>query len=210
MKKIIFITFLAAFVMSSLKTSAQATEVVQLLLNVEKLAQLKSILSDLKKGYDIVHGGYSTIKELSEGNFSLHKTFLDGLMQANPAVRKYYKVAKIIDYQIVLIKDYKYAFNRFKQSGMLRPNEISYIGSVYGNLLNLSLRNLDELANVVTSGKLRMSDEERLKAIDQIYFEMEEKLSFLKSFNTSTSMLTLQRNKEKQDAQLMKGIYNLK
>lgn len=195
---------------SNIKAHAQATEVVQLLLNVEKLAQLKSILSDLKKGYDIVHGGYSTIKDLSEGNFSLHKTFLDGLMQASPTVKKYYKVGKIVEYQIALIKEYKSAFKRFEQSNLLRPSEISYISAVYGNLLNLSLRNLDELANVVTSGQLRMNDQERLKAIDEIFMEMEEKLSFLKDFNGSTSMLVLQRNKDKQDALHMQQIYNLK
>lgn len=210
MKKVVFITLLALLAIGNMKAKAQATEVVQLLLNVEKLAQLKSILSDLKKGYDIVHGGYSTIKDLSEGNFSLHKTFLDGLMQASPTVKKYYKVGKIIEYQIVLITEYKTAFNRFKQSNLLRPAEISYIGSVYSNLLNLSLRNLEELANVVTSGKLRMNDQERLKAIDGIFLEMEEKLSFLKNFNGSTSMLTLQRGKEKQDAMQMQQIYNLK
>lgn len=210
MKKVVFITLLALLALGNMKAKAQATEVVQLLLNVEKLAQLKSILSDLKKGYDIVHGGYSTIRDLSEGNFSLHKTFLDGLMQASPTVKKYYKVGKIIEYQIVLITEYKTAFNRFKQSNLLRPAEISYIGSVYSNLLNLSLRNLEELANVVTSGKLRMNDQERLKAIDGIFLEMEEKLSFLKNFNGSTSMLTLQRGKEKQDAMQMQQIYNLK
>ncbi|MDR2272006.1 MAG: TerB family tellurite resistance protein [Sphingobacterium sp.] len=210
MKKILLIGLLFILGTGSFKARAQAAEVVQLLLNVEKLAQLKSILSDLKKGYDIVHGGYSTIKDLSEGNFSLHKTFLDGLMQASPTVKKYYKVGKIIEYQIVLIKEYKNAFGRFKQSNLLRPDEVRYIGSVYANLLNLSLRNLDELANVVTSGKLRMSDDERLKAIDGIYQEMEEKLSFLKSFNASTSLLVLQRNKEKSDADQMQQIYNLK
>lgn len=210
MKKIIFIILLAVLSLSNIKAEAQATEVVQLLLNVEKLAQLKSILKDLKKGYDIVHGGYSTIKDLSEGNFSLHKTFLDGLMQASPTVRKYYKVGKIIEYQVVLIKEYKAAFNRFKGSQLLRPDEIKYIGVVYGNLLDLSLRNLEELTNVVTSGKLRMNDDERLKAIDGIFLEMEDKLSFLKSFNATTAMLTLQRNKEKQDALQTGRLYNLK
>ncbi len=210
MKKLIFITLLALLTLANFKAQAQATEVVQLLLNVEKLAQLKSILKDLKKGYDIVHGGYNSIKNLSEGNFSLHKTFLDGLMQASPAVRQYYKVGKIIEYQVVLIKEYKSAFDRFKKSILLRPDEIKYIGSVYGNLLDLSLRNLEELTNVITSGKLRMNDDERLKAIDGIFLEMEDKLTFLKSFNASTSMLTLQRGKERQDAMQTGRLYNLK
>ena len=77
----------------------------QLLLDVEKLAQFKQIFSDLKKGYEIVVSGYSTVKNISQGNFNLHKTFLDGLMQVSPAVRKYKKVADIINDQVLLLKN---------------------------------------------------------------------------------------------------------
>ena len=79
MKKIIiFLLVLNAGI--SNKVSAQSQELEQLTLDIEKLAQFKQILSDLKKGYQIVSAGYSTIKDLSQGNFNLHKTFLDGLM----------------------------------------------------------------------------------------------------------------------------------
>ena len=66
------------------KALAQKDEIAQLLLNVEKLAQFKQILSDMKKGYVILSGGYNTVKDLSQGNFSLHKTFLDALMEDKP------------------------------------------------------------------------------------------------------------------------------
>src|SRR5690606_13782078 len=66
--------------------AAQTEEIAQLLLNVEKLAQFKQILTDMKKGYDILNGGYRTVKQLTEGNFSLHRVFLDGLMEVSPAV----------------------------------------------------------------------------------------------------------------------------
>ena len=86
---------------------AQTDEIAQLLLNVEKLAQFKQILSDMKKGYEILNGGYNTIKDLSQGNFSLHKTFLDALMEVSPTVKKYKRVADIINYQVILVKEYK-------------------------------------------------------------------------------------------------------
>ncbi|WP_316834980.1 TerB family tellurite resistance protein [Pedobacter nutrimenti] len=209
MKKIFF-ALLVLTGIGSLQVRAQSDEVVQLLLNVEKLAQFKQILKDLKTGYTIVSTGYNTIKDLSQGNFSIHKTFMDGLMEASPTVKRYYKVGKIIEYQIVLVKEYRTAYDRFRASNLLRPSELSYIGSVYSNLLGHSLRNLEELANVITSGKLQMSDDERLKAIDGIYEEMADKLAFLKSFNSNTSMLTLQRKKEQQDIGQIGNLYNIK
>ena len=80
MKRIIFLLLLISL---NKKTFSQTDEAQQLLLNVEKLAQLKQILKDMYKGYEIVSKGYNTIKNISEGNFDLHKVFLDGLMQVS-------------------------------------------------------------------------------------------------------------------------------
>lgn len=82
----------------------QSQEAQQLLLNWEKLTQLKKILNDMYKGYEIVSQGYNTIKNLSQGNFNLHKIFLDGLMQVSPAVKKYKRVADIIACQGMIVK----------------------------------------------------------------------------------------------------------
>ena len=192
------------------RSTAQVDELAQLALNIEKLAQFKQILSDLKKGYEILNGGYNTIKNISQGNFELHKLFLDGLLEVNPAVKNYKRVADIINYQIQIVKEYKIAFNRVKNGGWFNPDEIDYIGKVYGNLFNLSLKNLDDLFTVITSSKLRMSDDERLAAIDKIYMDMQDKLSFLRSFNNNNSILALKRAKESNEVKNLKQYYPLK
>jgi len=200
MKRIIIIfLFCTVGLCANYRASAQTQELAELALDIEKLLQFKQILSDLKKGYEILTGGYNTIKNLSQGNFSLHKTFLDGLLAVSPAVSKYKKVAAIIDYQLQLVKEYKKAFSRFKSDNNFNPDEIDYIGKVYGNLFDESLKNLDDLLNIITADKLRMSDDERLTAIDGIYDEMQNKLSFLRYFNNNTTVLSLQRTKEKND-----------
>lgn len=191
------------------KSNAQSREVQQLLLNVEKLAQLKQILADMKKGYEIISSGYNTIKDLSEGNFSLHKTFLDGLIQVSPAVRKYKKAADIINYQLILVKEYKSAYKRFKQNGSFNPQELDYLGRVYNNLFKQSLNNLDQLIMVITADKLRMSDDERMQAIDNIFHDMQDKLMFLRHFNNQAGILALKREREKNDAAAVKKIYGL-
>jgi len=82
----------------------QSTEAQQLILNIEKLAQLKKILSNMKKGYEIVSSGYNGIKDISKGNFNLHDAFLNALLQVNPTVRKYKRVADIITCQFEIVK----------------------------------------------------------------------------------------------------------
>ncbi|MEJ7558119.1 MAG: TerB family tellurite resistance protein [Pedobacter sp.] len=186
---------------------AQSQEVQQLLLNVEKLSQLKNILSDMKKGYQIVSTGYNAVKNVSQGNFSLHEVFLDGLMLVNPEIKKYHRVKDIITYQTDIVKEYKNAFNRFKSSGNFTGKEIHYLGKVYQQLFDQSLNNLNELTLVITSSKLRMSDDERLQAIDRIFIDTEDKLQFLRDFNKQAHILNIQRTKEKLDISATQRLY---
>src|SRR5665647_1335731 len=208
MKKCIMIVWVILFFFSG-QVVAQSTEIQQLLLNVEKLAQLKKILSNMKKGYEIVSNGYNTIKDISKGNFNLHEAFLDGLMQVSPTVRKYKKIGEIIIFQSQLVKEYKSAFRRFDASNLFNANEMKYIGNVYTNLFNKSLQNLDELTIVITAGKLRMSDDERLNAIDRIYIDMGDKLVFLRTFNKENNVLAIQRGREMVDTRVSKKLNGL-
>jgi DNA repair ATPase RecN len=211
MKKILIVICISSIVAGiPVKSTAQATELAQLALNIEKLAQFRQILSDLKKGYEILSGGYQTIKNISEGNFKLHQVFLDGLMEVNPAVKNYKRVADIINYQLKLVKEYKSAYNRFKNSGWFNPGELDYMGKVYSNLFDLSVKNLDDLFTVITASKLRMSDDERLAAIDKIYLDMQDKLLFLRAFNNNTSVLSLQRAKEQYETDALQQLYHVK
>lgn len=209
-RKIVVILSLAVLLGIPLGTRAQSQEAQQLILDVIKLAQLKKILNELYQGYQIVSKGYGTIQDISQGNFSLHKTFLDGLLAVSPGVAKYKRVADIVQYQLSLVKEYKSAFSYFKQSGHFTAEEIDYIGGVYNSLFSRSLQNLDALFMVITAGKLRMSDDERLSAIDKIFSGMEDQLSFLRSFNNQAKLLALQRKGEQHDVNSSRELYDLK
>ena len=209
MKKIVITGILLVGLLLPSKVTAQEQEMQQLILNIEKLAQFRQILKDMKKGYEILNGGYNTVKKISQGNFSLHETFLDALMQVSPTIRNYRRVGDIVNYQVLLVKEYKAAFNRFKNSGNFNPDEIAYLERVYNNLFKQSLRNIDELTSVITVNKLRMSDDERLASIDKIYADMQDKLLFLRSFNNNTSVLAIQRAKERNDVNAMRSIYKV-
>ncbi len=204
MKKvlILFLFILGPFLIPR-PASAQAQEIAQLALNIQKLNQLKSILDDLKKGYDIVFKGYTTIRNLVEGNFKLHDLFLAELLKVSPTVRNYYKIAEITDMQLKLVREYKSAFQRYSTSNRFTTSELDYVARIYAKLLSQSLRGLDELLMTVTDKKLRASDDERLKAIDRVHSDMQEKLAFLRSFNRGVSILGVQRAKAIQETKVL-------
>ena len=133
---------------------AQAQEVEQLLLNVEKLAQMKSILEQLKQGYEVIAKGYLAVKSVSEDNFDLHKMFLDRLLDVSPVVRNYYKVVEIVQIQGQLLKSCKALLSQVKPAGLLTNGELDYCSRVIDNLLRGSLNHFnysspDNLSNGV-------------------------------------------------------------
>lgn len=188
---------------------SQAQEIAQLLLDVEKLTQFKQILSDLKKGYEILSNGYNSIKNISQGNFSLHETFLNGLLEVSPAVQRYERIADIMQYQLRMVKEYKAAFSQFKSDKHFTAGEIDYMSSVYSHLFDESVKSLNDLITVITAGKLRMSDDERLSAIDNIWNEVQNQYGFLKDFNNGTALLSLQRQKDQQDIDVSKQLFDV-
>ncbi len=190
------------------KVHAQEQEIQQLLLDMEKLTQFKSILKDMQQGYTILTQGYGQVKDLAQGNFNLHQVFLDGLLQVNPEVKKYARIADIIANESSILSAYKKAYRQFNSSGRFSVSELDYLTNVYARLTGSALQNINDLANIITASQLRMSDDERLSAIDRIYADTNDKLQFLRSFNQRTSILMLQREKEQNDVKTLQNLYS--
>ncbi|MBE9663110.1 TerB family tellurite resistance protein [Mucilaginibacter myungsuensis] len=192
---------------TGVRAYAQSTELQQLLLNIEKLTQFKAILSDMKKGYQIYQQGYGTISNLSKGNFNLHNVYLTGLMAVSPAVRNNPRVGQIIGQQNDILNEYRRYSNLFRQSGSFNNNELSYMDNVFRQLVKQSNANTDDLVSVTTAGNLRMSDDDRLRAIERIYNGSVEQLQFLRFFNRKAVILSLQRSKDLHDTRSLKKLY---
>lgn len=207
MKKLLITVALVFSLLQSHRAAAQVQQLEQLALDIEKLAQMKSILTEMYKGYEILSGGYNTVKSIAEGNFNLHSAYLNGLLQVSPAVKNYVRVADIITGQITLVSEYKSALSAFTSSGAFSATELNYFSTVYGNLLNRSLDNLDELVMVLTDNQLRASDAERISAIDHIYNDMQDKLSFLRMFNGKAGVLASQRQQNVNSLNTIKSLY---
>ncbi len=201
---------LMLFLLPVIKSEAQVSsgqDMQQLILDIEKLTQFKAILSDMRQGYAMLTQGYEQVKDLSRGNFNLHAVFLNGLLQVNPEVAKYARVADIIADEVNILSEYRKAFKRFRNSGVFNGDELGYLSNVYAQLTAAALNDVNDLADVVTATRLRMSDDERLSAIDRIYASSGDKLAFLRSFNRRAGILALQRQQEQMEVSNLKSFY---
>jgi hypothetical protein len=191
------------------RVKGQSFEAQQLLLDWQKLAQEKQILTDLYNGYQILDRGYTTIRDLSRGSFNLHKAFLDGLLAVSPAVREYHRVADIIRLQERILGEYRSAWTLFQQDSHFSAAELGVMGNVYSGLFDRTVKNLADLGDVLTDGLFRASDAERLGAIDELYRDMMSSEAFLSAFNNRTVVLSLQRSADLRDYESVRQLYGL-
>lgn len=183
------------FVFPLFSLKAQTHEATQLILNYEKLVQLRQILDDMYEGYAVLNAGYSKVKNIAEGNFKLHEAFLNELLAISPEVRKYYRVPEIIQFQQRILQEYMITYNQVRNDGVFTVGELAYLYEVYRALFRGSLRNLEELTVILTAGELRMSDFERLEAIDRLHLEMSGILVEVRELNSTVNSLFRKRKR---------------
>jgi hypothetical protein len=186
-----------------------ADDIQQLLLDAQKLTQLKQILAQMYQEYTMLQKGYEQIKGLSQGTFSLHQAFLDGLLLVNPAVRSCPKVADILAKEASLLGDYQHGMGYFRGSGLFTSQELDGFSVNYGIYLQRGQKDVDELSLVMTEGELRMSDAERLSAIDRIDADMTRQLGLLHAFNNSVAIQAAQRAQTAGEIGTLRGLYGL-
>lgn len=209
--KILFLLFISIGVVAAsyTRTFSQEQEIQQLLLNVEKLIQLKEILADMKQGYELLSEGYHTVQALTQGDFTLHDVFLKKLLDVNPAVRNYYKIGRIVMMQKEVLQHFRSGYAAFESSGQFSPDEIRHFRGTGEHLVRKSTEHIAALTSILTAETFRMSDAERLNAIDHLYDELSAALQFIRGYNNSSALLALQRFKEGKDIERLKSIHGI-
>ena len=174
---------------------------------IQQIAMLQVYIGYLQKGYNIAKEGLTTIGNIKNGHFSLDKDFFASLQNVNPKVKQYSKVADIIAFnrKVVQLSDRtkKYA----SDSQLLKAGEKSYVNNVFDKLENGCVDLTDQLITIITSGKLEMSDDERIKQIDLIYEGMRQRYMFSNSFESDLKILCQQRSKEQLDVNAVNSLY---
>jgi hypothetical protein len=214
MKKIILTLPFAALWISAVTaqtfdewTNQQSTQKKYLL---QQIAALQVHLGYAKKGYNIVTGGINTIRKIKNGDLNLHRDFFNRLQNVNPAIRRYAKVADIIAYQVKIIKQTKLVLQQIRETKQFTEAELGYCKQVFDTLLDECIKTVEELILVTTSGELEMKDDERLKRIDGLYADVQDKYSFACSFSEDMGLLAVQRLGEQMEINRSKIINGVK
>ena len=177
-----------------------------------KIQRLQNETIWLQNAQKVLENAMSKLKleEISgwvEKQRNLYKDYYEELYKVKLVISYYQRIKDIGEKQILLVEEYKKAWNLFRQDKHFSPAELNFMAKVYSGILNESAENLDQLLLVVNSFKTQMSDAKRLEIInaaadqaDIIYYD-------LKEFNQQNMILSLQRAKAQNDVEAVKKLY---
>lgn len=169
----------------------------------QQIAALEQYESYIKQGYQISQNGLGNIGGYIKGEYGSHTAYYNSLKTVNPQIKSNSKADSIISYAKQIPKQFDH-LNRL--SGLDKDNK-AYIAIVETKVLDECDKDLNELELVITSGRAQMSDDERIRRLDDIYRRMKDKYAFTQSITNDVRMLLLQRNRELQDIQTLGRFY---
>jgi hypothetical protein len=211
MKKLIVLCaiFLTASAKSQTADEWFAQKKTKLKYIAEQIAAFEAYAGYLKQGYDIVEKGWSVVNDIKHGDFDLHNNYFTSLKEVNGSIASYRKVDSITSLQVQILQVNE-AINKFiRNNENIQSQENEYITKVMSNLLDKCAGDLGQLTILTTNDSVEMKDDERLRRIDDLYNDMQNKYAFARHFQNSVQTLALSRAKNINDvktSQLLNGI----
>lgn len=186
---------------------AQSQEMEQLKLNVEKLVQLKLMLQQMKKGYQTLSNGYNSIRDAARGNYDLHRAYLDGLLQVSEQVKGSPDLHRLLTNHGLIEQEYRRWLQQVLPLGLLTAQELSDVQRSYQKIAEAVSDQLDQLQLLTRPESLRMSDAERLSAIEILAMKSDEQLVALRQLVKDQTSIAVRKAQQKRDLQAMRRLY---
>jgi len=176
---------------------------------IEQIAYLKLYLELSEKGYKIAKEGLTTIGEIKNKEFKLHKNRFDSLAIVKPSIKEHAVTTSIVGQVRGAIILYWQLPDMLQKSKWLTAQEKIYIQSVFDRLALDGVNLLDELKSITTDGNFSMSDDARMERIHILYLDAQKIYEFGRQLFAETDLLSTQRKKEKENienSRIMSGI----
>ncbi|TWR26825.1 hypothetical protein FPZ42_07245 [Mucilaginibacter achroorhodeus] len=178
-------------------------------LMTQQIGSLYLYLGAVKSGYQAMHRGLDLAGKFKGGTFGLNTAYYQTLKQVNQVVRKDPKgklIAELFD-EIDHTFDAEIAWQKKQQQ--FKAAELAYLEKVADNLRSQAGKDLDETTDVLTPGKLQLTDQQRLERLDKLYAAMKDKSAFAGSFTAKCRTLALSRLKAKAEREQIQKLYRI-
>lgn len=177
---------------------------------IQQIALLKTYGAYLTEGYKIVNKAITTVNDLKNGEFNLHRDFFRSLANINPKIARYARVGDILASQTIILNDCRKSLKEFRSSGWFSDKELEVMSTVFGNLMAQSTRNLSLLKDISTDGRLELTDDERIRRIDALWEQSQQQERFCLRFSRSNRLLAQMRSRDLNETNNLQSLYSNK
>ena len=137
----------------------------------------------------------------------LYSSYYNELWQVKSVISYYERIKEMTMKQVSMVREYRQAWSVLRRDAHFSPDELSYMEQVYTGMLDASLQNLDQIMLVINSYKTQMTDEQRLELINHAGDRLDENYNDLRQFNNQNILLSLHRNQDLNNTQIIKQLY---
>jgi hypothetical protein len=155
------------------------------------LGQGKVLAGDLKE----VSG---KIKGIMDQTQQLHDQWYSSLLQVSGGVRNYRRVKEIYAHQSEMIIQFSEVLPELR-TRQLSPAQLGEASLVYQGILQENIALLGELAGVLSAGRAKMTDPERIEFIDNIADRISEQHNLMNYFTRKCRAIAQQQAQQVQD-----------
>lgn len=161
---------------------------------------LENTLSKVKLG---------EIADWSDKQKEQYRNYYEELSKVKSVITYYKRIREIMQKQVLLVEAYKSAWQKLSADKNFSAKELDYMASIYGGIMEESLKNIEQIGTLVSAFTTKMSDAKRLELINKAADNVEENYTDLILFNKQNFGLSLQRAKSQQEVEYVKNLYGL-
>lgn len=175
---------------------------------VQQVAALQIYIGYLQKGYRIAKNGLNTISSIKNGHYSLDKIFFNSLTSVNPVVSKNPSVKAIVAMQESALRCLDSIQQLLGSDKLLSPENKS--SSIATQNIFTQLVADRKMLLTITSVDLAMSDDERLKKLEELKQRTTLVLNAAVQLRNDLYVLIIQKEHESNDNDVLKHLYKIK
>jgi len=168
---------------------------------LQQIAAYNALHAELNQGYKVMKHGLGGIRDINTAELNAHTVYYTSLKTPSASVKNNNQVKDILNEQTYINSEFSQVFTG------LTIDELNYVQSVKTQVFADCNKELSDLQNLLTAGKLQLSDDERLKRLNAIHASMLDKYEFSQSFAGSLKVLAIHRQQNQHDAQTLNSLY---
>ena len=163
---------------------------------LQQIAALQVFSGYLKQGYQVATNGMSSISGSLKKENDLHSTYYGRMKTVYPVIKNNAMVKDITTWQQDILK----RLQDITTISGLTTDEKNYLSNVKATVLRDCDQQLNTLQNVITDGKMEMSDAERIALLTKIHTAMMDNYRFASGFMAQAKIYAAQKQQGQSEA----------